>query len=285
MRKSTTPARLPTMLLVPIACLLSAAPAAAQPLSGTYRARPAQVLACGGLIGDCRALTLDGTLELAVAVPDGGANATLQILSSDLHLRAADGNGDAFPFPAPGDLQLSELVDDSNTSELLLTAPKADGQSATLRVTPVGSSAVVLQGTYDEGCCDRFVYELGTVLFERQGFTDSHALVLRQGRFRVLVEWTDFDGLDGPGTPVKLDEQSGTFWFFRRTNPELLVKVLDGCAINGHFWFFAAGLTNVAVDIEVIDSSTPLTATYHNPLRRPFEPILDTEAIVCNPVI
>lgn len=271
--------RIALLFLLPLSLLAPAA--TAQPAGGAYRARPAEVLACGGFVGDCRAMILDGTLELAVSAPADGGFASLEIVTSDLRLRAADGSGDAFPFPAPGDLQLSELQDDPGTAELLLAAPEAGPQTAALRVIEVGPSAVVIQGTYDEGCCDRFVYELGNVLFETLDGAPEAALVLGDGRFAVEVEWTDFNGLSGPGTPVKFDERSGAFWFFNRANPELLVKVLEGCPVNGHYWFFTAGLTNVAVEIRVSDGSGAPERTYENPLRRQFQPILDTTAFPC----
>ena len=43
------------------------------------------------------------------------------------------------------------------------------------------------------------------------------------------------------------------------------------------FWFFAAGLTNVRVDIEVTDTETGESKTYVNPQNQPFAPIQDTE--------
>lgn len=274
-------ATLPVLLVA--ALLAVAPPAVGQPPAGTYRARPAEILACGGFIGDCRALTLDGTLDLAIAVPDGGGFAVVQVAESDLRLRAADGTGGVFVFPAVDDVQLTELTDDPETGELVLRGPEGAPQTVTLRLTQTSPSTVVLEGTYDEGCCDRFVYELGTVLLEHQGGAADDALVLGEGDFSIEVDWGDFQLGSGSGTPVKFNERSGAFWFFNPANPELLVKVLDGCAVNGHYWFFAAGLTNVDVEIRVTDGTAPLTRTYENPLRRDFEPILDTTAFPCTP--
>lgn len=39
--------------------------------------------------------------------------------------------------------------------------------------------------------------------------------------------------------------QSGILWFFDRVNAEVLVKVLDGCANNGHRWVFVAPVTTL----------------------------------------
>ena len=40
-------------------------------------------------------------------------------------------------------------------------------------------------------------------------------------------------------------DQSGLLYFFDRDNVEVLVKVLDGCAVNGHRWVFVAPVTNL----------------------------------------
>jgi hypothetical protein len=57
-----------------------------------------------------------------------------------------------------------------------------------------------------------------------------------------------------------------------------VVKVLDACSFNQRFWVFAAGLTNVAVDLTVADTATGETRTYRNPLSVPYQPLQDTSA-------
>jgi hypothetical protein len=60
---------------------------------------------------------------------------------------------------------------------------------------------------------------------------------------------------------------------------ELVVKVLNGCVEPfNSYWFFAAGLTNVGVDITVRDLRTGAERTYSSPLGTPFMPIQDTNA-------
>ena len=36
-------------------------------------------------------------------------------------------------------------------------------------------------------------------------------------------------------------------------NIEVFAKVLDGCAVNGHYWVFVGGLTDVEVELAVVD--------------------------------
>lgn len=104
------------------------------------------------------------------------------------------------------------------------------------------------------------------------------ALCLGEGRFVVEVTWTTPDGASGSAHPVSITSDSGYFWFFDPDNAELIVKVLNGCSVNDHYWFFSGGLTNVQVTITVTDSATGETKTYTNPQDTPFAPIIDTAA-------
>ena len=51
---------------------------------------------------------------------------------------------------------------------------------------------------------------------------------------------------------------SRLFYFFSRDNIEVIVKVLDGCAINGHYWVFATGLTDIPWRLRVKHESLHL---------------------------
>ena len=59
----------------------------------------------------------------------------------------------------------------------------------------------------------------------------------------------------------------------------MVVKVLDVC-IEPHnrFWVFAAGLTDVGVELTVTDELTGEAKFYNNPLGTPYLPVLDTLA-------
>lgn len=72
-------------------------------------------------------------------------------------------------------------------------------------------------------------------------------------------------------------------WFFRGENSELIVKVLDACSVNNHFWVFAGGLTNVQVELTVTDRDTGTSRVYNNLQSTPFQPIQDTAAFATCP--
>ena len=99
------------------------------------------------------------------------------------------------------------------------------------------------------------------------------------GRFRISASWQTAGGQSGAGQGVALSADSGTFWFFQPDNVELVVKVVDACAPPfGRFWFFAAGLTNVTVEVEVEDVFSGEVRRYTNTGGQAFQPIQDTAA-------
>ena len=95
--------------------------------------------------------------------------------------------------------------------------------------------------------------------------------------------WRTSSGHTGPGRAMPLAQDTGAFWFFNPDSLELLVKVLDGCTVNGRYWVFATGLTNVEVALTVRDTQAGAAWTYFHPLGTAFPPVLDIEALASCP--
>ena len=74
----------------------------------------------------------------------------------------------------------------------------------------------------------------------------------------------------------------GSFWFFGQDNPEILVKVLNGCASNHKFWVFLTAGTNVGFTVHVKDTKTSATKDYANTDGTAAVPVQDTGAFPCN---
>ena len=105
------------------------------------------------------------------------------------------------------------------------------------------------------------------------------SLCLTGDRFRVEAQWEDFANDMGSAAAETLTTDAGTFWFFNPNNVELVVKVLDICLLpENRFWVFAAGLTNVGVELQVTDELTGEVVTYSNPLGTTYETVIDTQA-------
>ena len=111
----------------------------------------------------------------------------------------------------------------------------------------------------------------------------ADTLCLRGGRFQVTATWKTSQGETGDAHVVKLTDETGYLWFFDPDNVEAIVKVLDGCGLNDRFWAFAAGLTNVRVELHVVDTETGVERTYINPQGKAFVPIQDTGAFATCP--
>lgn len=104
-------------------------------------------------------------------------------------------------------------------------------------------------------------------------------LCLNRERFEARVRWRTAEGDEGVGQAVPLTSDTGFYWFFEESNLELVVKVLDACGSSfDRFWVFAGGLTNVEVELTVVDTLTGEERVYFNPLGTPFQPIQDTDA-------
>lgn len=93
----------------------------------------------------------------------------------------------------------------------------------------------------------------------------ERALDLLGARFRVEVSWRDHAGRAGFGRARSGAGQTGTFWFFDPANTELVVKALDGRAVNDRYWFFYGALSDVEYQVKVTDRVTGAVRTYQNP--------------------
>ncbi len=107
---------------------------------------------------------------------------------------------------------------------------------------------------------------------------DATSLCLNADRFRVQVNWFAANiPSSGAGQTVPLSSDSCSFWFFTSGNLELIVKVVDGNAVNGHFWVFYGALSDVEYTITVTDTQTGTSRTYSNPQGR-LASVADTSA-------
>jgi CSLREA domain-containing protein len=102
-------------------------------------------------------------------------------------------------------------------------------------------------------------------------------------RFSVTVSWSTAQGQSGSGHARSLTSSTGLFWFFDESNLELTIKVLDGCGTNGHRWVFVSGMTNVGVEVRVVDTMTGEVWSHTNPVGTAFQPRLDTQAFAACP--
>ncbi len=106
-------------------------------------------------------------------------------------------------------------------------------------------------------------------------------------RFAVTAHYSTAQsgGLSGDGQAVALSalgiDNGALFWFFGPRNPEVLVKVLDGCSLNHELWVFYSANTNAGFTLTVRDNLTGAQKTYSNSDLHPASPVEDTSALPC----
>jgi hypothetical protein len=126
-----------------------------------------------------------------------------------------------------------------------------------------------------------FGIRVDPILSQTNCVPTTTAMCLQGSRFQVAATFQPPGGAMGKAQTVQLTDDSGYLWFFSAPNIEAIVKVLNGCALNQHFWIFAGGLTNVQTTITVTDTQTGKLKTYTNPQNKAFQPIQDTSALPC----
>jgi hypothetical protein len=75
--------------------------------------------------------------------------------------------------------------------------------------------------------------------------------------------------------------EGGLFWFFDSTNPEMLIKVINACAVNQEFWVFSSATTNVGFTLTVTDTKEHRSKVYGNKDGTAAVPVQDTSAFAC----
>jgi hypothetical protein len=107
-------------------------------------------------------------------------------------------------------------------------------------------------------------------------------------RFRAQVFFQTVQGGGGTGdaaaiplSPLGVND-GGLFTFFSPENPEMLIKVLNGCPVNDNYWVFYAATTNVGFTVTVTDTVTGQTFVSSNPDQNAALPVQNTSAFPCD---
>lgn len=109
--------------------------------------------------------------------------------------------------------------------------------------------------------------------------SDAETRCLQDSRYAVVVDWFTADGNRGRARVVYAGtNDSGMFSFFKPSNWEVLIKVLDGCGLNGHAWVYGASATTLGYSIRVTDTATGNEREYVNETGSPGSAITDALA-------
>ena len=109
----------------------------------------------------------------------------------------------------------------------------------------------------------------------------ANALELLDG-YTVSMCYETYVGAIGNAYDFGLDSsQSGLLYFFERDNVEVLIKVLDGCGVNGHRWVFVAPVTDLAFNLHVTSPEGEVWR-HMNRLGQTADAVSDTAAFPCS---
>ena len=112
----------------------------------------------------------------------------------------------------------------------------------------------------------------------------DHLCLGENNRFKVTATWRDFDDNVGTGKAVEIGRRdSGLFYFFGPDNLEVLIKVIDACSFNDHYWVFSAATTNVEYTLTVEDTRAGEFWNFTNPLGERAPAVTDIEAFATCP--
>jgi hypothetical protein len=168
---------------------------------------------------------------------------------------------------------LANLVAGNDDGELGESSSRLPSDPDVANTVLFGGNYVLVTTGFDangQGAFQNFVQcngdvqpEHGTAAVAFQGIP-SHQQVRLHDRFVVAIDQVSNHAGNGIATPVRFgSNDSAFFWFFNDTNFEVLIKVLDACEINGHWWVFFAGTTNQAYRVRVADATTQQIQVYH----------------------
>ncbi len=138
--------------------------------------------------------------------------------------------------------------------------PSSSAQPASTypRTTRVWDLGLVPAGIYDVWVITDGYTPFKLVETRIEIHSPSPSLQLRDGFHVSIARPGEASELGVVAMPMSVE--SGAFAFFTPSNVEVTVKILDGRAINGHYWVFIASMTD-----------QPFVATVMQNLNRCFE--------------
>lgn len=183
------------------------------------------------------------------------------------------------------EIRLAWAADGPATKAVRIERSNGDGDFREIAVVPAGGGEYVDAGLTSGA---RFHYRLRAegsgelseysevVAAATDGAIGScaggaQALCLGGGRFEAKAT---FRGADDEPLRAALRSEApagghtGLLAFGNAGDPELMLKVVNGCAENDHFWVELAALTDFELEVSVRDTQTGRTWVFYNPAGR-----------------
>ena len=107
---------------------------------------------------------------------------------------------------------------------------------------------------------DRGCLENSSTSCLQHGRFQIRASAIKHSRARVQAKVRD----------ALVGDAASLFYFFTFDNPELMVKVVDGCALNGRYWVFGSAATDLNYSVTVKDLAAGREETYRRSRSNPL---------------
>jgi hypothetical protein len=223
----------------------------------------------GQAAGDVIAVAPRGTIEIgapaAVALPSG---VTLALWHEYDRVEDLDGGTfgrlyDSSWQPIGAELRINTYTQNEQSGPAV--AVDASGSLVAAWQSGVDYPAILPPGGWEGMGQDGSYFGIYTQRFTTASCAVASGQLCLNSRFRVEARFVDpRSNQAGAGHAVPLTSDTGAFWFFDAGNTEVMIKILDGRALNGHFWVFAGALSDVEYTITVTDTQTGKSKAYHN---------------------
>jgi plastocyanin len=224
----------------------------------------------------------DGKASVKFATAPGSAKSSKDFTTRKGTLNWASGDGSPKTIEVP--IKKDNVSEPDKTFAVKLS--KATGAAlgaATATVTiheeaPGCGTAVAPSGIRTEGA--------DAINGSTAPCDETRAVCLNGGRFEATVQWRPSSSRpDRISKRVAMPEapDTGLFASSPEEEPQVLLHVLDRCAVNGHYWLDFAAVTDLPFTVKVRDTLTGRTWVYVNPAGTTPAPVRDAEAFATCP--
>ncbi|MFL6261621.1 MAG: Calx-beta domain-containing protein [Thermoanaerobaculia bacterium] len=223
----------------------------------------------------------DGKASVKYATAPGTAKSGKDFTPRTGTLNWASGDGDPKTIQIP--IKKASTPQPDKTFSVKLSKPTG---------APLGTAAapVTIHDDRSPGCNATAAPSAIRTEGDTEGSTaacdETRAVCLDGGRFEATVQWRPSASRTDQGSKrLALPEAPDTALFAssREEEPQVLLHVLDRCAVNGHYWLDLAAVTDLEFTLKVRDTQTGRIRTYHKAAGTTPAPLRDAEAFASCP--
>lgn len=166
-----------------------------------------------------------------------------------------------------------------------INVPVNTAQPGLVAVWPLNASATDVVGGHNGAFGGSGAGYLSFPAGPPCSLSNANQLCLR-GRFLITTTFrtaTPPNPTDGMGHVADFAANSGIFWFFSDDNWEVMVKAINACGLNSHYWIYSAATTDRFYRMNVFDTHAFQNKVYFNYAGLPAPAVTDSSAFATCP--